>query len=92
MPAPVVKPPFTFQIHCNCPDNCETAQATVTLEVEDTFTASNVSMNVLYNSSRLINVLLNTTPEGRTIVSAIGTPLLMQMFLQAFLLMVVEFA
>ena len=50
------------------------ASATVTLEVEDTFTASNVSMNVPYNSSRLINVLLNTTPEGRTIVSAIGTP------------------
>lgn len=70
----VVKPPFTFKYTAIVPTTAETAQATVTLEVEDTFTASNVSMNVPYNSSRLINVLLNTTPEGRTIVSAIGTP------------------
>ena len=70
----VVKPPFTFKYTAIVPTTAETAQATVTLEVEDIFTASNVSMNVPYNSSRLINVLLNTTPEGRTIVSAIGTP------------------
>ena len=70
----IVKAPFTFKYTAVVPTTAETAQATVTLEVEDVFTAQNVSVNVPYNSSRTVNVLDDTTPVGRTIVSAIGTP------------------
>lgn len=66
--------PFNFNYVAVVPTTLETAQGRVTLEVEDTFTAQNVAINIPYASSRQVNVLLDATPDGRVVVSAIGSP------------------
>lgn len=69
-----VRAPFNFNYTALVPTTGETAQGIVTLEIEDIFSASNVAADVPYNSSRVVNVLAGATPDGKLIVSAIGSP------------------
>lgn len=73
-PGNTARTPFQFNYVAKVPTTGETASGRVTMEVEEAFSAQNVSVNVPYNSSRDVDVLLNATPDGKVIVSAIGAP------------------